>query len=106
MDWLFGLGLPALIGSLFGMGGQRATQQDFGPALDLQRQTLEETKKARKATEDALARAEAAMVDPRDSESARAASERAMRRRRSSLDVFTGGTLGPANVGVATLFGE
>ena len=103
---LFGLGGSVLAGSLLGLGAKKANEPDYGPALDMQKRALDEAETSRKLTEDALARAEASMVDPRDSESARKASERAMRRRKSSLDVFSGETLGPASVGVTTLFGE
>jgi hypothetical protein len=103
---LGGLGAAALLGGLFGFGAKEANEPDYGPALDLQKRALAEAEKTRKLTEDALARAEASMVDPRDSESARLASERAMRRRKSATDVFSGATLGPAAVGVTTLFGE
>jgi hypothetical protein len=73
----------------------------------LQQQALDEAERARKANEDAIRKAEAAMVDPRDSEAARRAGEtRARKRKAGELDVFSGAALAPAAVGVTQLYGQ
>lgn len=79
---------------------------DTSGADRLRDDAIAEARAAREATAAALAKAEAAMVDPRDSEAARKAAESAMRRRKSTaLDVFSGGALGAAPIGYSTLTG-